>query len=132
MKKLFLILSLPLFFLSCKKDNVSTPQKETIQSHYILDGDYIGTFKRDTTVTNITLQLDSNKFSGTSNVYQFPAIGEGTFTIIDNDSIEFNDENYWTADFDWTLILKNKWHYNFSNDTLHLVNQIDKYTLVKQ
>ena len=122
-----------LFFVSCKKDNVSVPQKETIQSQYILDGEYVGTFIRDTTVTNITLQLDSNKFNGTSNVEYFPAIGGGTFTIIDNDSIEFNDKNFWTADFDWTLILKNKWHYDYSNDTLLLVNQIDdKYTLVKQ
>ncbi len=71
-------------------------------------------------------------FSGESETVKFPEICNGNYTVSD-DSIQFQNECVWTADFDWTIILKEEWNYNLNGNTLILTKSNgDKYTLTKQ
>jgi hypothetical protein len=113
----------------CDKDDVS-----------IKDGTYKGTF----TVTYIsgtqtgqtTLELKNGKFSCSGNSNRIPAGGSGTFSS-DNNNITFNDENGWTANFDWNLILSGKYNYTYHRNRLKIFADKNgvgnyKYDLEKQ
>ena len=83
----------------------------------IKDGVYSGIFtvtyaseKRSGTTTVV---LKNGRFTCSGNPDRIPAGGSGSFTT-KNDTIIFNDENFWTADFDWNLILSGR--YNFIYD----------------
>lgn len=117
------------FLSACKKDNLS-----------IQEGTYKGIF----TVTynsvkesgKTTLELKNGRFSCSGNPNRIPAGGSGTFSY-DENTITFNDENAWTADFDWNLILNGKYYYTFdgkklifSSDKNNMGNY--KYDLKKQ
>ena len=104
------IISITVLIVSCKKVDLD-----------IKDGTYKGTF----TVTyssgmqtgQTTLELKNGKFSCSGNSNRIPAGGSGTFST-DNNKITFNDENFWTADFDWNLILSGKYDYSFDGQKL--------------
>lgn len=87
---------------------------EDIPDTVELNGTYEGTFtveylNRGDTFTNpVTLNFSDNSFSSTAAEDRFPAGGSGTYDI-SNNSITFNDENIWTADFDWGLILNGEY-----------------------
>jgi len=129
-KILFLtIFSFVLLILACKKDNIN-----------IIDGTYKGTF----TLTSgsgvqtgqTTLELKNGKFVCSGNSNRIPAGGSGTFSS-DNSQITFQDENTWTAEFDWNLILNGKYDYSFDGKKLILsANKTNsgnyKYILEKQ
>lgn len=87
------------------------------------DGAYTGTFKvvYDTaTFTGLTtLRLDGDTYRCEGNDNRIPAGGSGTFAIRDN-TIIFHDENMWTADFDWNLILQGEYHYTYDGRNLKL------------
>lgn len=71
-------------------------------------------------------------FSGQSEKTKFPAICEGNYSII-NDSINFENTCFWTAEFDWTLILGGKWKYEVSKDHLILrKTNVDRYILARK
>lgn len=80
------------------------------------EGTYTGTF----TVTyengvksgTTTLKLKDGKFSCQGNPDRIPAGGSGTYQIKGN-TVEFTDINFWTADFDWNLILNGNYEYSF-------------------
>jgi hypothetical protein len=106
----------------------------------IKDGTYKGTFTvmytSDTLSGKTTLELRQGRFSCTRNPNRIPAGGSGTFTT-DNNTITFNDESGWTADFDWNLILHGKYEYTYNGKKLIITankNQVGNYTydLVKQ
>lgn len=127
---IFTVLSLPLLFMSCNKDNPDTT---------ISEGKYKGTF----TVTynsgkqsgRTTLVLENGKYSCTGNSDRIPAGGSGTYSI-DNGKITFVDDNIWTADFDWGLILQGQYDYQFDGRNLKIFVSNDvacyEYLLVKQ
>jgi len=87
----------------------------------IKDGAYIGTF----TVTyasekksgTTTVVLKNGRFTCSGNPDKIPAGGSGDFTT-KNDTIIFIDENFWTADFDWNLILNGKYLYKYDGKKL--------------
>jgi hypothetical protein len=97
-----------------------------------IEGNYIGTFERDGTSSNVSLSFMDGVYSGQSQLPKFPAICSGNYTNSSN-SIEFLNLCFWTADFDWTLILKQNWSYTYDGEVLIMVKDNgDKYTLTKQ
>lgn len=114
MKKLFTLLPLLpliLFFSGCQKESPEpVSKKERFQPAELKEGFYTGVFYRtdksgNKTEANITLTVTSQQFSGTTDMDNYPAIGEGTYSISGSE-IHFIDHSFWTANFDWTLILK--------------------------
>lgn len=115
---------------SCQKDDWKT----------IMDGTYKGiftvTYSSGTQRGEATLELKDGKFSCSGNSNRIPAGGSGTF-VSDNKKITFNDENFWTADFDWNLILNGEYDYTFDGKKLIISankNSVGnyKYDLEKQ
>jgi hypothetical protein len=105
------ILSLSILLLSCEKIQLKSK-----------NGTYKGTF----TVTynngivragETTLELKNGEFSCSKNSNRVPAGGSGTFSINENE-ITFTDENAWTADFDWNLILEGTYNCEFQGKKL--------------
>ena len=106
----------------------------------IKDGTYKGTFtvtySSGTQTGQTTLELKNGKFSCSGYSNRIPAGGSGTFSS-DNNKITFNDENAWTADFDWNLILSGKYDYTFDGKKLKISADKNgvgnyKYDLEKQ
>lgn len=94
-----------------------------------IEGHYSGTFERNGTISNVTLAFNNGTFIGESQIVKFPAICNGTYSISSN-SLNFNNQCIWTADFDWTLILADQWNYTFSNGVLTMEKANgDKYNL---
>ena len=132
MRKIFLtltIFSLAMFLCSCEKDDLN-----------IKEGTYKGTFTvtydSGTQTGKTTLELKNGKFSCSGDSNRIPAGGSGTYSF-DNGKINFNDENFWTADFDWNLILSGKYDYTFDGKKLRISadkNNVGhyKYDLEKQ
>ena len=119
--------------LSCSDKKIS---KRTI----IQDGTYMGQFVRSSPLAryaaaNVTLKIAGDRFSGKSDKPNYPAICEGTFKVSRN-SIEFLDECSWTANFDWTYILKGTFDLNFNDGKLEMTRTIgdntDHYSLKAQ
>ena len=80
----------------------------------VLNGAYEGTFTVEylangQTFSNpVTVNFSGDSYSSTSEADRFPAGGNGTFEMGEN-SVTFSDENFWTADFDWNLILSGEY-----------------------
>ena len=117
LKLALLTLTMMTFIVGCKKDN-----------RQIDKGTYTGTFKvtytSGTQTGGVTVELkSSSKYSSTANSNYIPAGGSGDYTIND-DKINFKDENGHTANFDGNLILDGQ--YNYSFDGKHLKMWADK------
>lgn len=111
----------------------------------ISDGVYIGTFQRklswaDNRTANITMSFTSNKWLGTSDIVKYPALCRGTY-LIKGDTIVFENECFWTAEFDWSLILSGKYIIKDSGDMIEFSRDYhsstgdiytDKYKIMKQ
>ncbi|MCK0131704.1 hypothetical protein MWU59_09330 [Flavobacteriaceae bacterium F08102] len=94
-----------------------------------IDGDYIGDFTRGTNRVNVWLKLNENEYTGQSEQSKFPALCTGTYTIKEN-TIFFEDQCVWSAEFDWSLILSDSWQYTMKKDSLILWNSHgDRYRL---
>ena len=99
MKPFLLIITVWLLVSCDKNDGANT-----------LDGRYIGFFTRDGGDTSqVSLIFQGNSFQGTSSIDQYPAICEGSFEQSKN-SISFNPACSFTANFDWSLLLKEKYN----------------------
>ena len=136
MKKIVFILGL-LFLISCKKD-------EQIDRK-IPDGNYTGTFQRelvwsDSDTANITIIFSSNKWSGTSDMVKYPALCKGIYSIV-GDTIIFENECVWTAEFDWSLILAGKYLLKQTENTIEFTRDyrsvtadtyIDRYRITRE
>jgi hypothetical protein len=111
--------------------NCSNSDNHNIEP-YVFSGNYTGTFERNGTTSNVQINFTNNTFSGQSETQLFPALCSGTFETT-NSTITFQNQCFWTANFDWTLIINDEWSYTFSNNTLLLVKANgDKYTLTPQ
>ena len=74
--------------------------------------------------------LDNGRFSGSAD--SVARIGSGSYDI-NSGEIEFVDENFWTADFDWSLILSGTWEFEKNGRELVLTHERgDVYRLVKK
>lgn len=85
--------------------------------------------------SNVTIEFTSDQFSGQSEVTNFPAICSGTFSIKGTE-INFENECFFTADFDWTLILKGNFQLQVTGSQLEMTRVqgelTDKYILTLQ
>ena len=112
--------------LSCSEsDDTNNPQPE-------LNGNYTGIFERNGITSIVQLNLENGTFSGDSNIDRFPEICNGNYSVSDN-TIAFENECVFTADFDWTLILGDNWNYSLTDEVLMLTKSNgDTYILNKQ
>lgn len=122
--KNFLIVVLVMLFFSCESSyEVGMPN---------LEGHYSGTFERNGKSSNVELKLENQQFAGISEVVKYPAICRGDYSI-SGETITFENECIWTAEFDWTLILSGTWNYVLADNTLILTKSNgDRYILTEQ
>lgn len=120
---LFIFFTLATCLSGCKKENLR-----------IEDGTYKGkftvTYSSGTQSGQTTLVLKNGEFSCSGNPTKIPAGGSGTFSS-NNSTITFNDVNFWTADFDWNLILSGTYDYTFNGKNLKITankNGVGNYT----
>ena len=133
--KIMLIAILSLTFSSCNNDDDNNQNQS-------LNGNYNGTFtveylNGDTFSNPVTVNFnDGNNYQSSGNNDYFPAGGSGTYEK-SNSTIEFYDINYWTANFDWNLILGGEYDYSINGNKLIIsANRTDfgiyKYELTKE
>jgi hypothetical protein len=102
-----------------------------------LSGTYAGTFQRgNQPALPVSITFEANRFSGgtTANAPRdaaFARICKGTFSQSGN-TVSFQNECFFTAEFDWTLILNDDWKAGQQNDRLILTRNDDRYALTKQ
>lgn len=94
-----------------------------------LAGEYSGTFYRTRDnikilESSITLNFDSGSFSGGGENNQAPAICRGKYSHNENE-INFTNECFFTANFDWTLILSGKFSITETDESIILSKEID-------
>lgn len=75
----------------------------------LLEGRFIGTFERTDKgisqgIAEVSLILEDNRFGGSGGPNRYPTICQGTFALSRN-TITFTNTCFFTADFDWSLIL---------------------------
>jgi hypothetical protein len=116
MKKLFfgsLMLAVALGLTSCRRD-LQDP----------VDGVYVGTFKviypTEDFEGSTRVTLENGRYECEGNEEKLPAGGSGEYTVKKR-TILFEDENAWTADFDWNRVLGGEYGYTFDGKTLKLV-----------
>lgn len=100
-----IFLCFSLLSLSCTKD-------DTFFS-WNLEGEYEGTFtvkytNGETYSNPVKITFQGNTYISSASNDRYPAGGNGSFTIKENEVV-FQDINFWTADFDWCLILNGKY-----------------------
>jgi hypothetical protein len=87
-----------------------------------LEGNYSGTFQRFSGETAgeialVELNFENGNWEGTSSKQKYPALCNGTYKI-ENQEITFTNACFWTAEFDWTLILSGTYKFEQSQNTL--------------
>lgn len=107
----------------------------------LTEGTYVGVFTRMDPVAkyqpaNVTITITGDRFEGSSSIRNYPAICEGTFAT-DGRSVDFENECFFTADFDWTFILSGTFRVSQERNTITLVKsygggRYDTYTLTRQ
>jgi len=104
---IFIILS---FILGCETE---TPKIE--------EGTYTGTFtvfySSGIESGTTTIVLKDSEYSCSGNSDRIPAGGSGTYSS-ENGKITFVDKNFWTAEFDWNLILSGEYNYSIDGNEL--------------
>ena len=121
MKYLLMLMMLVGGLVSCDRDE---PEVSPV------DGTYEGTFDRSNpsvkfVESNGSLVLRDGKFSGESSELKYPANGGGTYRLVGPDSVEFVNTTAWTTEFDFSLILSERYRFHRENDFLWLSRSLD-------
>lgn len=116
-----LFLGMLSLFGSCESDDTNNGNPTQIEGTYsgVFTVEYIngGSFSNPVTVT-----FGNGRYTSSAAADRFPAGGTGTFEL-EQDNISFADENIWTADFDWNLVLNGKYEYSLTGHQLHFSAQ---------
>ena len=140
-KKVFILLItvIAMSFVGCTKEEIVIPIQKPL-----IEGIYSGTFTvkysengwapGQTLTSEAVVEFNGGKFA--SSHKSLRGGGSGNYTKNDT-SIIFIDTNYWTADFDWGLILSGEYSFNFDGTRLIISankNEIGlyEYNLIKQ
>ena len=127
MKNFLLLSLLTIFCFSCSDDEPEEDQ--TLPTNELeLKGSYSGIFTvnyyNGNTISNeVTINFFEDAYSSTTGPDRIPAGGQGIYTISD-DEITFQDSLYYTADFDWNLILAGA--YEISHTETEIIIQKDR------
>lgn len=119
--KLYLPLVALCLLFGCKKDRV-------IKQPFIT-GKYVGTFNYvigDKTIISTgpaQITFGPTTYNSIGQTDKKPAGGSGTYTF-NPDAITFTDKQVWTADFNWSFILKDEYAYQAKGDSLILKRQL--------
>lgn len=126
------LLCLALLAISCKK---------TSPDLVIPEGTYVGTFQRLTAgggqLSNVTITFSGNDWTGQSQFAKYPALCHGTYQVNGGYGVTFENACFWTAEFDWTLILSQAYKLKIAGNTLEISRDYngssrDIYKLTKQ
>ncbi len=134
MDKLALLILVGLALGACTSDDVMMDMQA---GNAVFEGTFIRSSPTGKYMTaDVTLILEDNTFRGMSSEHRYPAICQGTYSIKES-IVTFQDTCYWTADFDWTLILSGEWHAGITEDnvlilTRHRAGITDRYELRKK
>jgi len=111
MRAMLILMTTLCTFLGCKENNASMTLNGTYAGKftYGISGSMIST---DSKVT-----LSGNNYNST--------LGSGTYEVLNNHTVQFQDVNFWTADFDWNTILNRDYSYDLKGDSLILTKQVD-------
>ena len=93
-----------------------------------LNGTYTGEFYyvepgkslEDKVAAPASLTFSGENYTSQGGPERIPAGGSGRFDILKNKLVNFKDQNIWTANFDWGLILNGKYNYELKGDSLIL------------
>lgn len=111
-------------------------ESEAVPELMALNGTYEGTFTVEYANGGIiqsnpvTISFSDSTFVSGAGENRVPAGGSGTYELGVN-SVIFNDANFWTADFDWNLILNGEYSLIVSEKTITLTaskNDVGIYT----
>jgi len=115
MNKTILTLLLLVTLAGCKKNDPKPTFNGTYSGKFTF-----GTDKKNSTTKDAEVNFSNNNYSST--------LGSGTFTVQKNKVISFTDKNYYTADFDWNMILNYNYTYEIKGDSLILTKKFDPVT----
>lgn len=114
---IFLSLLFSLLFFGCD-DKLSSEETVYSGTFTVTYTNEDGTQRTRSGPVKLELRQDGKYFcSGNSDC--IPAGGSGTYSLKGGEII-FNDENFWTADFDWNLILNGEYTFTMEGKRLHL------------
>lgn len=113
--KVFCLLLIILSFFSCKDESVGP----------LVDGEYSGKFYYGSMFGGMqeagaSVKISNGRYESVGNSNRVPAGGSGILSVVDKTTFAFSDENVWTADFDWNLILNGKYSFEVKGDSLFL------------
>jgi len=118
---LLILIMLFVFTAGCKKRS---------KDAMISNGNYSGIFKvivpglPTPTTYPIFISFDNGKFNIIPDLTRKPNGGSGTYSISGNIA-SFVDKNFWTADFDWNLILSGEYTVEVNGDNLTLTKRFE-------
>ena len=97
--------------------NPDDEQKNQDEGEYRnIEGKYSGIFtvqySNFSASGKTSLELKDGKFICIGSSNRIPAGGSGNYSV-NNNKIIFEDRNFWTANFDWNLILNEEYEYTF-------------------
>lgn len=133
MKRAIIFMTLAGLLVSCEYEQVNKTEK-------VKPGVYKGQFIRTSpyakfSPAQVTVEFTGDRFTGQSDVIKYPAICFGTYRV-EGSEMNFKNECFFTADFDWTLILQGNYQYQVHENQLEITrvqNEVtDRYVLVRQ
>ncbi|MBL7897560.1 MAG: hypothetical protein JNJ99_03410 [Crocinitomicaceae bacterium] len=99
---------------SCRKDMTMEIIPETPKTFTIPSGNYSGLFTvyypYDTFSNPTSVIFDSSHFFNEKSSDTYPLGGQGQVTVTD-DTLIFEQFNYWQTIYDWQLYLSGEYHY---------------------
>ena len=99
----------------CKKNNTSNE----------LSGRYSGMFTAYAGSNEINAPTEITLSEGRFQVNKGYKLGSGSYIVKNSSEIEFKDENIWTTEFDWALILSGNYKYKIEGGELILTKIIN-------
>jgi hypothetical protein len=121
MKKILFLLLIAGSVWNCKKDSGQIQKIQPGTFHGEKTVYYFSTHL--TSSDTITMQLDDSTYSYSElNVQNTLDFGRGNY-IIQNDSVQFNDDEARVALYSWSWIISGKFRFEFGNDGVLILNK---------